>query len=66
MKTAAIIVAAGSGSRFGSETPKQFLEINGKPVIAHTIERFEAAPSVDSIVVVLAADRVGEFVKFPM
>ena len=65
MITAAIIVAAGSGSRFGSETPKQFLEINGKPVIAHTIERFEAAQSIDSIVVVLAEDRVGEFDASP-
>ena len=61
MTTAAIIVAAGSGSRFGSETPKQFLELNGKPVIAHTIERFESAASIDSIVVVLAADRVVAF-----
>ena len=65
MKTAAIIVAAGSGTRVGSETPKQFLEINGRPVIAHTIERFEAAPSIDSIVVVLATDRVGEFDASP-
>jgi 2-C-methyl-D-erythritol 4-phosphate cytidylyltransferase len=56
MTTTAIIVAAGSGSRFKSDTPKQFLEINGKPVIAHTIERFHAALSVDSIVLVLAAD----------
>ena len=56
MTTTAIIVAAGSGSRFKSHTPKQFLEINGKPVIVHTIERFQAAPSVDSIVLVLAAD----------
>ena len=61
MKTAAIIVAAGSGSRFGSDTPKQFLEINGKPVIAYTIDRFQAAPSVDSIIVVLAPDRVNDF-----
>jgi 2-C-methyl-D-erythritol 4-phosphate cytidylyltransferase len=56
MTTTAIIVAAGSGSRFKSDTPKQFLEINGKPVIAHAIERFQAALSVDSIVLVLAAD----------
>ena len=61
MRTAAIIAAAGSGSRFGSETPKQFLEINGKPVIAYTIERFQAAPSIDSIVMVLASDRIGTF-----
>ena len=65
MRTAAIIVAAGSGSRFGSETPKQFLEINGKPVIAHTIERFEAAPSVDSIVIVVAAERIAQIDPSP-
>lgn len=61
MTTTAIIVAAGSGSRFKSEKPKQFLEINGKPLIVHTIERFEAAPSVDSIVLVLAADQAAAF-----
>jgi len=61
MTTTAIIVAAGSGSRFKSDTPKQFLEINGKPVIVHTIERFRAAPSVDSIVLVLAAEVVSTF-----
>ncbi|HQU92654.1 MAG TPA: 2-C-methyl-D-erythritol 4-phosphate cytidylyltransferase [Pyrinomonadaceae bacterium] len=56
MTTTAIIVAAGSGSRFKSDTPKQFLEINGKSVLAHTLERFEAAPSVSCVVLVLAAD----------
>lgn len=61
MKTTAIIVAAGTGSRFKSETPKQFLELAGKPVILHTLERFQSAPSVDSIVLVLAADQVGRF-----
>lgn len=65
MRTAAIIVAAGSGSRFGSETPKQFLEINGKPVIAHTIERFETAPSIDSIVLVLPAEWAAGFDTSP-
>ena len=57
MTTTAIIVAAGSGSRFKSDTPKQFLEINGKPVIEHTLDRFQSARSVDSIVLVLAADQ---------
>lgn len=61
MKTTAIIVAAGSGSRFNSDTPKQFLEINGKPVIVHTIERFQTAPSIDSIVLVLAAGQTASF-----
>jgi len=57
MKTTAIIVAAGSGSRFNSKTPKQFLELCGRPVIVHTLERFQSAPSVDSIVLVLSADQ---------
>ena len=69
MTTTAIIVAAGSGSRFKSDTPKQFLEINGKLVIEHTLERFQAAPSVDSIVLVFAADQTldtSEFSKVSM
>jgi len=61
MKTAAIIVAAGSGSRFNSETAKQFLLISGKPVIVHTLERFQAAPSVDAIILVLPEDQVEVF-----
>src|SRR4029079_1649534 len=61
MKTTAIIVAAGSGSRFNSDTPKQFFEINGKAVIEHTIGRFVDAPSVNEIVVVLGADRIESF-----
>lgn len=35
-----IVVAGGSGARFGSEIPKQFLELNGLPVLMHTINRF--------------------------
>lgn len=61
MKTTAIIVAAGSGSRFKSDTPKQFLEIHGKPIIVHALERFQSAPSVDSIVLVLVEDQAGNF-----
>lgn len=63
MAVTAIIVAAGSGSRFGSDIPKQFLELNGKPVIVHTLERFQAAPSVDSIILVLAEDQIDDFDK---
>ena len=61
MKTTAIIVAAGTGSRFKSNTPKQFLEINGKPLIVHTLERFQAAPSIDSIVLVLSEVQANAF-----
>ncbi len=57
----AIIVAAGSGQRFKSEIPKQFLEINGKTVLEWTMERFQNAISVDAIVLVLARDQIADF-----
>ena len=38
-----VIVAGGSGKRMGAETPKQFLELAGRPVLMHTIERFKAS-----------------------
>jgi 2-C-methyl-D-erythritol 4-phosphate cytidylyltransferase / 2-C-methyl-D-erythritol 2,4-cyclodiphosphate synthase len=42
MRIAAILVAAGTGSRFGTETPKQFLPLAGKPVIRHAAEALTA------------------------
>ncbi len=36
-----LLVAGGSGMRMGSETPKQFLELNGKPILMHTIKKFK-------------------------
>jgi 2-C-methyl-D-erythritol 4-phosphate cytidylyltransferase len=50
----AIIVAAGSGTRFNSEQPKQFAPLLGKPVILHTLEKFEACFDIDEIVLVLS------------
>ncbi len=43
MRIAAILVAAGSGSRFGADTPKQFLALAGKPVIRHAAEALAAS-----------------------
>lgn len=57
----AIIVAAGSGTRFNSEKPKQFIELLGKPLIFHTLERFQQAATIDSAILVLAEDRITEF-----
>ncbi|CAN5581267.1 2-C-methyl-D-erythritol 4-phosphate cytidylyltransferase [soil metagenome] len=57
----AIIVAAGSGQRFASETPKQFVPIQGKPLIIHTLERFEACPAIDEIILVLSEEGRREF-----
>ncbi|MBK7392859.1 MAG: 2-C-methyl-D-erythritol 4-phosphate cytidylyltransferase [Chloracidobacterium sp.] len=57
----AIIVAAGTGSRFSPDQPKQFTHILGKPLLIHTLERFEACPAVDEIVLVLSDDGREQF-----
>ena len=54
----AIVLAAGSGKRMGTQTPKQFIELAGKPVLAWTLEAFERADCVDAVVLVTAADLV--------
>ena len=48
-KTIAIIFAGGSGARMGAGVPKQFLEVNGMPIIIHTLENFEDHPQIDEI-----------------
>ncbi|HEX8425851.1 2-C-methyl-D-erythritol 4-phosphate cytidylyltransferase [Hymenobacter sp.] len=54
----AILVAGGSGTRMRADRPKQFLELNGEPVLLHTLRRFaEPQLRVDAIVVVLPADQ---------
>ncbi len=52
----AIIVAGGSGARMQSAVPKQFLLLNGKPVMMHTISAFYQSVNRPSIIVVLHAD----------
>ena len=48
-----IIFAGGSGTRMNTKSrPKQFLDLNGKPIIIYTIEIFDNHPDVDAIVVV--------------
>lgn len=61
MKRFAIIVAGGSGSRFGSEIPKQFLLLKGKPVLAHTIEKFHKTDASISIRLVLPAPQISRW-----
>src|SRR5262245_51924601 len=58
----AIIVAAGSGTRFKSNKPKQFVEIHGKPLIVHTLERFQSARSINSIILVLPEEHIEHFI----
>lgn len=52
----AIIVAGGSGTRMGTQLPKQFLELNGIPVLMHTLNAFEESKLFSQIVLVLPAD----------
>lgn len=52
----AIVPAAGSGSRFGAEKPKQYLDLLGRPLIFHTLAALTACPDIERVWVVLAPD----------
>lgn len=51
-----VVPAAGRGSRFGGERPKQYLSVAGRPLILHTLARLLAHPAIVGAMVVLAAD----------
>lgn len=57
----ALIVAAGKGKRFGAGFNKQYFKINNKEIIARTLDVFEEADLIDSIVVVVSEDEVDYF-----
>ncbi|HEX8493703.1 MAG TPA: 2-C-methyl-D-erythritol 4-phosphate cytidylyltransferase [Pyrinomonadaceae bacterium] len=57
----AIIAAAGQGTRLRAGRAKQFLELDGVPVIIHTLRRFEQCAAIDEIIVVLPAPDVAGF-----
>ena len=48
----ALLTAAGMGTRMGQDIPKQFMHVENKPLIIHTMEAFQRHPSIDAIVVV--------------
>lgn len=52
MTNVALVIAGGSGRRMGQDVPKQFLNVEDKPIIVYTLEAFERHPLVDEIVVV--------------
>jgi 2-C-methyl-D-erythritol 4-phosphate cytidylyltransferase len=60
MKKTAIIVAGGTGQRMGTTLPKQFLAIEGKSILLHTIDQFISAFSDINFVIVLPADYIHE------
>jgi 2-C-methyl-D-erythritol 4-phosphate cytidylyltransferase len=58
MNRYAVIVAAGSGMRMGAPIPKQFLEVGGRPILMHTLNRFVAFDASIRLVVVLHPDYI--------
>ena len=66
METVAVILAAGSGSRTGLSTPKQFLPLGGKTVLEHSVQTFHDHPGIDQVVIVTSTEfipKVQDMVK---
>jgi 2-C-methyl-D-erythritol 4-phosphate cytidylyltransferase len=57
-RIAAILPAAGLGTRMGAETPKQFLELAGTPIVVHTVRRMASCPMITDIIVATRGDVV--------
>ena len=57
MHVTAIILAAGEGRRIGGDYPKSYLPIAGRPLVLRTLDRMFSAPSVETVVLVVAAEQ---------
>jgi 2-C-methyl-D-erythritol 4-phosphate cytidylyltransferase len=60
----AIVVAAGKGTRLGGNRPKQFLELDGIPVIIHTLRQFERSAEIDEVILVLPMEETDRFLSY--
>jgi 2-C-methyl-D-erythritol 4-phosphate cytidylyltransferase len=60
MRTVAVVLAGGSGRRFGGDRPKQLHSLGGRSVLARCAETFGQAPGVDGVLVVTAAEVADE------
>jgi 2-C-methyl-D-erythritol 4-phosphate cytidylyltransferase len=56
LKTVAIIVGGGQGKRIKGDLPKQFLSLGDKPILAHTVEKFEKCELINEIILVVPED----------
>lgn len=57
-KVTALIPCAGQGKRMGGPVSKPYLEVNGRPLLAYTLEKFEKHPLVDEVVLIVHQDAV--------
>lgn len=63
-RVAVIIPAAGSGKRMGAAINKQFIEINNKPILAYTLDRFEKNSYIDQIIIVCKVEEIDYVEKY--
>ena len=59
----AVIVAGGSGDRFGTETPKQFVKINGQEILSFSVTKFLKHPQIDEVIIVSHPDWINHVVS---
>src|SRR4030088_2024030 len=57
-RIAAILPAAGLGTRMGAETPKQFLELDGAPILVHSVRKIASCELVTDIIVATRTEEV--------
>lgn len=63
-KVAVIIPAAGVGKRMRNDVSKQYIEIEGKPILAYTINQFQLSNNIDEIILVVGEDEIGYAEKY--
>ena len=56
MKNYGIVLAGGVGKRMKTEIPKQFIEVEGKPIIVYSLENFQRNPQIEKIIVICVKD----------
>src|SRR4051794_36154449 len=60
LRTVAVVLAGGTGSRVGLNIPKQLLKVAGKTILEHTLDVFQDAPEIDDIVLLMNGAHVDE------
>jgi 2-C-methyl-D-erythritol 4-phosphate cytidylyltransferase len=63
MRMVAVVLAGGSGQRFGAAVPKQLLDLDGRTLLEHCVATFDAAPGVDEVLVVMPPGRTADVEK---